>query len=254
MAQRGSQPEFFVPSGGQSDPNALFTGLDPAATAVSQHLFSAGSSLVQDRLKRGWLSLDSLRFYFSVNNSYVKNKLRLIFFPFIHKNWTRLTVSQGEEDAYRAPRDDINAPDLYIPTMAFMTWVMLSAIVLGSQLRFTPEAFGAATSRGFAVLLLEVGALKMGYYLLSDGPSPPALVLVAWSGYKFAGLCVNLFVFLLFGTSAYYVALVYNAVCMAFFLRGVMRVSWLPSSSPVAGQYFRLVIMMLQGLFPLLLG
>lgn len=80
------------------------------------------------------------------------------------------------------------------------------------------------------MLALEVGALKMGYYLLSDGPAPPALVLVAWSGYKFAGLCLNLIGFLLFGSIGYYSLLVYNALCMAFFLRGVMRVSWLPSS------------------------
>lgn len=80
------------------------------------------------------------------------------------------------------------------------------------------------------MLALEVGALKMGYYLLSDGAAPPSLVLLAWSGYKFAGLCVNLLAFLALGTAGYYVALAYNAICMAFFLRGVMRVSWLPSS------------------------
>ena len=125
---------------------------------MGSHLFSAGSSLVNERLGRGWASLDSLRYYFSVNNSYVKNKLRLIFFPFRHRNWTRLMVSQGETtsaaarkrrplmflpagdgDAYRAPRDDINAPDLYIPTMGFVTWVLLSAILLGTRFDFTPE-------------------------------------------------------------------------------------------------------------------
>jgi hypothetical protein len=90
---------------------------------------------VQERLHRGWASLDSLRYYFSVNNSYVQNKLRLVFFPFLHKNWTRLMVSQGDGDAYRAPRDDINAPDLYIPCMAFLTWVMISAILLGTNLK-----------------------------------------------------------------------------------------------------------------------
>ena len=157
---------------------------DPATSAVGQQLFSAGSSMVQERLHRGWASLDSLRYYFSVNNSYVQNKLRLVFFPFLHKNWTRLMVSQGDGDAYRAPRDDINAPDLYIPCMAFLTWVMVSAILLGTNLKFTPEAFGASASKGCAVVALEVGILKAGYYLLSDGPAPPLLVLVAWSGYK----------------------------------------------------------------------
>ena len=117
--------------------------------------------MVNERLGRGWAMLDSLRYYFAVNNSYVKNKLRLLFFPFRHSNWTRLMVSQGAGDAYRAPRDDINAPDLYIPTMGFLTWVMLSAILLGTAMEFTPEAFGSSTSKGVAVLVLEVLILKV---------------------------------------------------------------------------------------------
>ena len=168
---------------------------------MGQHLFSAGSSLVNERLGRGWASLDSLRYYFCVNNSYVKNKLRLLFFPFLHRNWARLTVSQGDSDAYRAPRDDINAPDLYIPAMGFLTWVLISAILLGTALKFTPEAFGASTSQGIAVVVLEVLLLKAGYYLLSSAPSPPTLVLAAWSAYKFPAVCLNLLAYLLLSST-----------------------------------------------------
>lgn len=253
--------EALLEEGGPGLPRVYSTGqvfpgmhLDPASAAVGSHLFSAGSSLVNERLGRGWASLDALRYYFSVNNSYVKNKLRLLLFPFRHKNWTRLMVSQGDTDAYRAPRDDINAPDLYIPVMAFLTWILLSAILLGQLLQFTPEAFGSSTSKGIAVVLLEVLILKAGYYLLSDGPSPPTLVLAAWSGYKFPGICLNLIAFLLLGTKGYYVSLIYNAACMAFFLRGVMQVSWLSTSSVIAGKYFRLCVMLLQLVFPLMLG
>jgi hypothetical protein len=67
-------------------------------------------------------------------------------------------------------------------------------------------------------------------------------------------VCVNLLAHLALGGPAYYVLVAYNAMCMAFFLRGVMAVSWLPSSSPAAGKYFRLIVMLLQGVFPLLLG
>lgn len=34
------------------------------------------------------------------------------------------------------PRMDINAPDLYIPIMAFTTYVLVSGIVLGTQGRY----------------------------------------------------------------------------------------------------------------------
>lgn len=177
----------------------------------------------------------------------------------MHKNWTRLMVSQGEGDAYRAPRDDINAPDLYIPVMGFLTWILLSAILLGTTFSFTPEAFGASMSRGIAVIVLEVLLLKAGYYLLSDGPSPPTLVLAAWSGYKFPGVCFNLLAYLALqylglGSFGYYVVMSYNASCAAFLLRGMMQVSWLSTSSVVAGKYFRLCVMLLQIVFPLMLG
>ena len=34
---------------------------------------------------------------------------------------------------------DLNAPDLYIPLMAFITFVLLSGYVLGVSGEFTPE-------------------------------------------------------------------------------------------------------------------
>jgi hypothetical protein len=37
----------------------------------------------------------SLRYYFEVNNSYVKNKLRVLLFPFRHKQWNRLSAGEG---------------------------------------------------------------------------------------------------------------------------------------------------------------
>lgn len=34
-----------------------------------------------------------------------------------------------------APRYEINAPDLYIPLMAFVTYILLAGSVLGTQMR-----------------------------------------------------------------------------------------------------------------------
>ncbi len=74
--------------------------------------------------------------------------------------------------------------------------------MLGTRSSFNPEAFGRLTryrapsrarssgclvvdiaflcSRGIAVIFCEVLLLKGGFYLLSDSPSPPLLVLAAW--------------------------------------------------------------------------
>lgn len=35
-----------------------------------------------------------------------------------------------------APRFDVNAPDLYIPVMAFITYVLVAGLALGTQNRY----------------------------------------------------------------------------------------------------------------------
>lgn len=42
-------------------------------------------------------------------------------FPFRHKSWERLVAQQsvdGHAESYAPPRDDLNAPDLYIPSIS----------------------------------------------------------------------------------------------------------------------------------------
>lgn len=38
----------------------------------------------------------------------------------------------GEVDTYAFPREDINAPDLYIPAMAFVSYILLVGFVHGT--------------------------------------------------------------------------------------------------------------------------
>ncbi|KAK8656624.1 hypothetical protein V6N13_098569 [Hibiscus sabdariffa] len=46
-------------------------------------------------------------------------------------HWVRATEKLGGELSYKPPIDDINAPDLYIPLMAFGTYVVLASFLLG---------------------------------------------------------------------------------------------------------------------------
>lgn len=41
-----------------------------------------------------------------------------------------------EQDGPVQPRYEINAPDLYIPTMAYVTYVLVAGLVLGVQDRY----------------------------------------------------------------------------------------------------------------------
>lgn len=42
-----------------------------------------------------------------------------------------------QQDTPVAPRFDVNAPDLYIPAMAFITYVLVAGLALGTQNRYT---------------------------------------------------------------------------------------------------------------------
>ena len=45
---------------------------------------------------------------------------------------------------------------MYIPTMAFITYILLSGLSLGSQGRFDPEKLGEITSMATGWIVLEV--------------------------------------------------------------------------------------------------
>ena len=84
-----------------------------------------------------YIDIPMLRYYFDVSNSYVASKLRTILFPFIKKDWDR----QGANQGFLTPREDVNAPDLYIPSMAFTTWVLLIGIQAGRQQQYAFSLF-----------------------------------------------------------------------------------------------------------------
>lgn len=46
-------------------------------------------------------------------------------------HWTRITEPVGGRLSYKAPIFDINAPDLYIPFMAFGTYIILAGFTFG---------------------------------------------------------------------------------------------------------------------------
>jgi len=89
------------------------------------------------------------------------------------------------------PKEDVNAPDLYLPTMAFVTYMLVMGYALGAQDKFTPDVLGLAGSSGLAILLLEVFAIKLIFYLV-QGLRIPLLDLCSCCGYKFLGVVITL--------------------------------------------------------------
>jgi len=148
--------------------------------AYGARLLGSGKQYVHKNLA-SWFPTNTLRTYFQVNNSYVYHKLRLLLLPFLHRGtWARQT--QHNDDGtieFMPPRSDVLAPDLYIPTMAFVTYVLVVAFVLGVQGKFTPEILGLTATTGLVTLLLELALIKFLFYL-SGFPSIPFLDMVSY--------------------------------------------------------------------------
>lgn len=83
---------------------------------------------------------------------------------------------------------------MYIPAMAFVTYVLLSSLLAGLRGDFHTEVMGLTATAAFAVVVIEILGLKFGTYILSISNDSQLLDLVAYSGYKFVGVIVTLVV------------------------------------------------------------
>ena len=98
-----------------------FLGVNDATTqmglAVMGNVVGSGQEYMEQNLLR-FINTRSLKPYFNVSTSYVLHKLQLLLFPWRHKPWSRQSRRNevsGAMEGYKPPREDINAPDLYIP-------------------------------------------------------------------------------------------------------------------------------------------
>lgn len=138
--------------------------------------------------------MSALKHYFNVSNGYVINKLYLVLFPWRHRPWSRKQQlsHNGQEGFFLPPREDVNSPDMYIPLMAFVTYILLYTLLAGLRGAFKPELLGSISGTAFVVVVAEIVFLKFVMYLLSINSESQLLDLVAYSGYKFVGVIVTL--------------------------------------------------------------
>lgn len=157
----------------------------------------------------------------------------LVLFPWRHKPWSRQiqrSEGTGVPDGYATARDDINAPDMYIPVMSFTTYVLLSSVFAGLHGTFHPKILGYVASKAVAFMLMELVMLKLGTYLLSAGSK--LLDFIAYSGYKFIGITVTMLLSSLMpGASVKWGVFLYTALANSFFLLRSLRYILLPDSS-----------------------
>lgn len=199
---------------------------------VARTMMAGSSDLAEKNLNR---YLSSIKPFFAVTNLYVLKKLHILLNPWRHHPWSRhsttrvSTTRPGEaETMYLPPREDLNAPDMYIPVMSFVTYILLFALLRGLSGKFHPEVLGLTASTALAAVIIELVALKLGCYLLSISNSQ-LLDLVAYSGYKFVGITVSILFTALMGKGwMAWLVFAYAYLANAFFLLRSLKYVLLP--------------------------
>ncbi|KAM5346571.1 hypothetical protein ACJ41O_009576 [Fusarium nematophilum] len=218
---------------------------DPTAQVAAQFgqtAFKHGQEYMEQNFGR-YVNVSALKHYFNVSNSYVVNKLFLVLFPWRHKPWSRKQAvgQNGQEGWYLPPRDDINSPDMYIPVMALVTYILLSTLIAGLGGKFQPELLGKTATIGLVVVIVEIFALKLGCYLLSISSQSQLLDLIAYSGYKFVGIIVTIVIAEIFnrgqGTGGWigWLVFFYTFLANSLFLMRSLKYVLLPETSGGSG-------------------
>lgn len=188
------------------------------AMQYGQKLADQGKEMVHSHIEK-YLPIAKLKYYFAVDNSYVVNKLKIIFFPFLQKEWG---MKYDHENPVQ-PRYDINAPDLYIPSMSYITYVVLAGIALGMQNRFSSEQLGIQASSALAYSIIEMLIYILTLYIGNISTSLSTLDLLALTGYKYSAIVSIVAGSILLKRMGYYLALLYSSAMLALFLLRTMK-------------------------------
>lgn len=239
FGQGGPQPRMSGADPSQQQPGAfgqqfaMFQQpmVQDMAMQYGQKLADQGKEMVNKEFEK-YIPVTKLKYYFAVDNRYVLNKLRLLFFPFAHKDWS---LKYDQENPVQ-PRYDINAPDLYIPAMAYITYVVVAGFILGMQERFSPEQLGIQASSALAYNIFELIVYTVTLYVSNISTTLRTLDLVAFSGYKYAIVVAILCANILFNNTGYYIALFYCGSTLAFFLLRTLKAKVLSENVQTAAQ------------------
>jgi len=138
----------------------------------------------------------SAKHYFNVTHGYVLRKVlwQLLPLPGEKPKSTDGEINAGEDwtrRVFQGLEVEIEVPDAYIPTMGFITYVVLYCLVQGLQEKFEPDMLSSTLTLCLVVLVLETTAAKAALYV-AGSPDAPVVDLVVLFGYKYFHLSLQL--------------------------------------------------------------
>jgi len=142
---------------------------------IKTHAFNLGSSYINKAVSTG--RFGKVREYFQIDNVYLIKKMGLMMYPYLSRKWTDTTNRDSQQVL-------VAYPDLYIPFMGVITYILLIAGELEVKNEFKPEILGKIWSRIAAVDALEVLVLKVTSFFF-ESKEIEVLDVASFVGYKY---------------------------------------------------------------------
>lgn len=176
-------------------------GLSDAVTSAMVNHFAR--ELTSSSMSLWPQFMQTVRKYFNVTHGYVLRKMLWQLFPSLSMKKKSAEGELGEDKDWTARvvdglEVDLEEPDMYIPTMGFVTYVVLYGMVRGLQDNFSPEVLSATITFTLVALIFETTVVK-AILFMSGAVNTPTVDLFGLLGYKLFYLSVYLFFGLLLG-------------------------------------------------------
>merc|ERR1712141_278231 len=241
--------ETSVPDMFSSVPQNIM-GNPMAGMAMNQAYQAINQAELKKNLDK-YVSIGQLKYYFAVDTSYVAKKIGVLLFPFTRSDWA---IKYNQDEPVQ-PKYDLNAPDLYIPTMAYATYVLLVGYILGLRNAFSPDLLGITAVSTLVWLILEFGIIYLTLTIMSINTSLTKWDILSFSSYKYVGIIAVLISGLLLQSYGYYISLIYVSLALIWFLTRTLKLRIEPEvhGMQVHGKRKLYIILMYAALQPLLI-
>jgi len=203
--------------------NAFFSS---APTQFIGQQFVQGSQQYVQRFqeKIGDLSGSILNYHFAVSTVYVRKKLLILLAPYLRKwDFSRLPEQIPGGPKFRAPRADVNCPDLYIPLMAYCSYCVFGCLKEFVNDQFTTDDMFSNVYRGMLGWFVHICVFKFLAYMMSMYSASSFVESACYTGYMFVLLTVQLLGGIVKVRYSSLLLWLYTSTCMAVFLVRSMK-------------------------------
>ncbi|EEA05051.1 Hrf1 family protein [Cryptosporidium muris RN66] len=212
-------PQFNAPFEGAIDATSQFV-MGFVANKVKETTGVDSEQISQLQL---WFpnTIALLRRHFAVSHEYVARKLFLLVCPF-----AALATRQGREHIFSAssisPQSDSQEcsylptlfPDLYIPLMSLITYILAVGVIHGAYGHFHPQLLGSTATFASALMFAEVTLIQFCSYIFS-GRIQSILEIISALGYKYVSTVLCYIIILITGgikSNLFWIASLYLSI------------------------------------------